>query len=144
MKRLLIGVLTVLLCACSEENVGDNTTDSTVVGTWQLVEQNVGIGPPGEWEDMDNGPFIRFNEDGSFVKSHFDCVPLSFTVENNLIKLAYDCPEGTKYDEWPSYLDSINYRITALSGQYMTLTPATLICTEGCAYRYVRVEEEYD
>ena len=141
MARILVFVMVGgWLMACSEEAVVDLQV-SSIVGTWRPTEQKVGIGSPGEWEAVENGPIIQFFADGSFQYAHFDCTPQTYRVEKDRIIFNYQCSEESEYAEWPSYVEEIAYQVTKLTEEYMTLSPATFICTEGCAYTYRRVEE---
>ena len=138
--KLTTILLLVLLASCSTEEESTNAKKpSTIVGTWVRTEQKVGYGGEGTWEKVAQGDTIRLEGDGSFSWSNLDCVPVSYERAGDLIKLTYNCPDSSQYADWPSYSDSINYRVTDFSDSYLTITPATFICTEGCLYKYARV-----
>jgi hypothetical protein len=113
------------LC-CGLEN---GKSYDALIGKWQLVEQKIGIGPPGEWKDVDNGEQFEFFSDLTFSSTTPTCASGTFILEDNILKF-YCGGEKSLRD----------FTIVKFTGSSMTLTPASVICTEGCLFRYEKIQ----
>lgn len=125
---LIIIVSTWFLMYCSEEHT---PSSPSITGQWKLVEQKIGIAGPGEWKEVSDGDTFEFKTDGSFEKSfHPNCTTGTFEVIGDTLRLHYDCPE---YDvTW-------DYSFRDFSNTSFTLSPITVMCIEGCQFRYQRI-----
>jgi hypothetical protein len=101
----------------------------SLIGKWQLVEQKIGIGPPGEWKEVHNGEQCEFFSDLTFSSSIPDCSSGTFSLEDNLLKF-YCGGEKSLRD----------FIIVEFNGASITLTPASAICIEGCLFRYKKIQ----
>lgn len=96
-----------------------------------MVEQKIGTGGPGEWIEVSDGDTFEFNEDGSFEEpSHPHCATGTFEVIGDTLRLNYDCPE---YDVTWDYL------FQDFNNTSFKLSPLTVMCIEGCQFRYRRI-----
>lgn len=110
----------------------ERVAEKELFGKWQLVEQKIGIGPPGEWTDVDDGNIYEFRRDNSFTYTENpSCPGGSFEVKNDTLVLHYNCIEINK--TW-------DYRMVEFDESSMTLTPASVYCTEGCSFRYKKIQ----
>jgi hypothetical protein len=127
--RVLLVLLILFLSSCSEE---EKLTSSALVGKWQLVEQKVGIGPPGEWTNVKDGAIYEFKTDGTFsISDHPLCTMGTYEVQPESLVLKNDCQEYTT--EW---IFSVK-----MNGSYFLISPTyPTMCTEGCLYKYKKVE----
>ena len=127
-------MLYFLLTGCvDKDDLCCGLQQDRLVGKWRLVEQKVGIGPPGEWEDVTDGEILEFNSDYSFHKSQNPyCTTGSFSVDGDELTLDYNCLE---YDvTW-------EFRVIEFKQSYITISPlAPTLCTEGCLSRYKKIE----
>lgn len=129
-----LSCLLLMKCVDAEEICCgfERVADKELFGKWQLVEQKIGIGPPGEWMDGDDGHTYTFNRDYSFADSENpSCPGGSFEIKGDTLMLHYKCIEGNK--TW-------DYRMVEFDGSSMTLEPASVFCIEGCSFRYQKLQ----
>jgi len=139
---LLMGILLTIAGCSKEEEIAQEET--TIFGTWQLVEQIVGnVGNQGNWEDIENGYTIEFDNNQNYNSTSSPICPSNasnsgtYSIENNekesFLKIILDCDEnenGTFIMEYTfSFLDN-----------FLILSP-TFSCDEGCAYKYIKIED---
>ncbi len=130
MRRLIAVMISLLACSCADQEPSDEEKLSALTGRWQLVEKKVGIGSRGSWQPVDEGPVYQLNTDSTFFLSeHPACVSGFFHLTGSLLFLNFECPT---YDEEQTYYYS-------LSTLQLTLSPATVVCTEGCQFKYKKL-----
>ncbi len=110
--------------------------DEPIIGKWKLVEAFISDGGPQYWVNVENGEEITFTGDGLFSSNRFsECTKGDFSIELNELYLNYNCEGFTSGMENSEGL--ITYNIT-FESNYLLLTPTSLICIEGCNYKYIR------
>lgn len=134
MKNLILGIFALLcLIACEQEPtlVGESTAP-TLVGKWQLVEQNVSDGGPSTWEKVENGTTFRLKADSSFLgfQTFNDCQTGTYDTAADELILTYDC------EDTPPFIYTLRKEDEAI-----ILSPKTVVCIEGCAYKYQKIAE---
>ena len=128
MKKVLGFLLCLILSSCLSHEV-TLSEGSSVVGKWKLVEVNIGIGPAGEWEPVEQGEIYQLNSDGTFsLSANSGCTSESYEINANILDLTFDCPGS----------NPLSYRYT-LEKSYLTLSPAKVMCIEGCLYKFERL-----
>ena len=147
MNRFLTFFLLLAAVACTENETARrqdkaSSEHSDLVGTWVLTEQKVSIGGPATWSAVDQGDTVRLNDDGSFIWPNLDCSPKLYERQDDLIQLSYDCPEDSEYADYAGHVNDFNHRIVSLTASSLTVTPATVMCTEECLYKYTRVDDD--
>lgn len=127
--RTLLLLLIFLLTFCGDE---EELTSTSLVGKWQLVQQKVGIGPPGEWVDISGGQIYEFKTDGTFtISEHHLCTTGEYEMKNDSLVLKNDCLEDSTERIFSIEMHSSHFTISPIY-------PA--MCTEGCFYRYEKRE----
>ncbi len=109
-----------------------------IEGAWKLTAAYISAGGPQYWVDVEDGEKIIFMENGSFSSDKFeDCTTGEFRVVDGSLSLDYDCEgfeSGTENEEGQMTF-KIDYGKNAI-----LLTPTSIICIEGCSYKYERVD----
>jgi hypothetical protein len=127
-------LLSSILCSSCAKNddlccgLENSESYDALIGKWQLVEQKVGIGPPGEWKDVYNGEQFEFFSDLTFSSTTTDCSSGTFGVGDNILK--FYCADESVMD----------FKIVEFTPSSIILTPTSVICTEGCLYRYEKIQ----
>ncbi|GHA51709.1 hypothetical protein GCM10007103_35190 [Salinimicrobium marinum] len=115
----------------------DLTFDHSITGNWKLVEAYISSGGPQYWVDIENGEEFTFLSNGSFESNKFsECTTGDFLVESKELFLNYNCDGFTSGFETPE--GAITYRFT-FEDNYLILTPTSVVCVEGCSYKYKRI-----
>ena len=143
MKYLLYFVLASVffISSCSTnydtlESKDFSANDNSIIGNWKLVEAYISSGGPQYWVNVENGEEITFTSDELFSSNRFsECTNGDFSIESNELFLNYSCNGFTTGFENPE--GAITYKIT-FESNYLLLTPTSVICTEGCSYKYIR------
>lgn len=131
----------IFLTSCSKntdtmESRNLSLLDNPILGKWQLVEASISSGGPQYWVTIENGEEFTFSSDGSFVSDRFsECTTGDFSVESNELLLNYNCNGFTT--EYENSEGAITYKIT-FESNYLLLTPMSVLCIEGCSYKYKR------
>ena len=144
----ILSLITITFLSCSKKD--DGITETSIFGTWKAIEYRVGddiIGAPTpEWETLENGHEITFNENMTYFYKNF-AFPSSCCSEANMcifeldfsnpsydrLSRDYDC-NGTI--EPAEYLE-----IYYFSGKYLIIASA-YYDIGGREYKYVRVEND--
>ena len=130
-------ILSLLLLSCSSK---PETSSTPLNGKWQLTQALISSGGTAEWTRVENGTIYQFNEEGNFSSDQFpDCSEGEYTLKSGELKLSYTC-EGFETsieneDGWITY--KIRYE-----GDYLQLTPSSIICTEACTYRFTKLRSD--
>lgn len=133
---MILLLITVWIFGCSDDDNGTNQ-ETSIYGTWQLVEFFSHPPTGNGWEEVENGFMIELKADGDFVSNEFDeCQTGIFNTSNSVISLVYDCEEFTAGYEEPEGTFSYDYRI---ENSTLELRPANFSCFEGCSYRLRKV-----
>ncbi|RKS42494.1 hypothetical protein BC962_3283 [Gillisia mitskevichiae] len=143
MRYLLYFVLASVLIMSSCSNNYDtletedlSAENDPIIGKWKLVEAYISSGGPQYWVNIENGEEFTFTSNGLFSSNRFsECTNGDFSIESNELILNYSCNEFTTGFENPE--GAITYKIT-FESNYILLTPTSVICFEGCSYKYVR------
>ncbi|MEC7263504.1 MAG: lipocalin family protein [Bacteroidota bacterium] len=133
---LIFGIL--MSCDNDDDLKGFDQDAFPIEGTWKLTEAYISAGGPQYWTDVEDGEEIEFFENGSFSSDKYeDCTTGEFSVVDGNLALDYDCDgfeSGTENDEGQITFE-IDYGKNAI-----LLTPTSIICIEGCSYKYEKVD----
>jgi hypothetical protein len=131
MKKLILFVFALVFFACH-----DSDTDSAppppveFVGAWQVVESYMGIGPPGEWQDVNDGAVYIFNADLTFSVSYGSECSGTYRFENDTLTLYYPCNNTTP---------EVKYSAVIQPDNLLRLAPINPMCIEGCGRRLRKI-----
>lgn len=132
MKSLLLFVfLFLILIGCDQNGlpgIGEKEQGVSLEGNWQLTQQKIGYGPPGEWEPVQEGAIIEFKGNQFKGLSYHSCSEGTFQLDESELTLNFGCDEAS----------SFTYEVE-ISNNRITLSPRTLLCFEGCEYKYVKI-----
>ena len=131
--RIAVVLMALIVSSCVDKNPLDSREGEGLAGEWQLKEQKIGYGPPGEWEDVENGKIIEFTS-GTFKgldNFNSSCDSGTYEIKDDELLLTYTCGDQN---------DSFVYSVI-LEGTSMIISPRTVICIEGCEYRYQKISD---
>lgn len=134
-------LLMITLFGCNEnENEGEKelvVDESQIIGSWKLVEASISAGGPQYLQEVENGEVFEFLDNGKFSSSKYDeCTEGNFSIESSELSLMYDCDGFNPQVQNPD--GAITYEIT-LGPDYFILAPTSVMCVEGCSYKYKKV-----
>ena len=118
-------LIAMIVWSCADHEA---TSVQTLTGKWLLIEEKIGTGPPGVWLPAAVPVTIEYKADGTFTTTaHPDCTG-TYTVTDDILKVVLDC--AGQQEEWSDrfHLDT-----------HLTLTPAIVLCDEGCEYKYKKL-----
>jgi hypothetical protein len=145
---LLLSLIIISFTSCSKND--DGFTETSIFGTWKAIQYKVGddatpSSNAPEWETLENGHEIPFNENMTYFYKNFifpsSCCTATnsciFEIEtedenDNRLSRDYDC-NGTI--EPAEYLDSYHF-----NGKYLIITSNYYDIGER-EYKYVRVQK---
>jgi hypothetical protein len=136
---ILASVFIMSSCSKNDEipESKDLSYDHSILGNWKLVEAYISSGGPQYWVDIESGEEITFLSNGSFESNRFsECKTGEFSIKSNELFLTYTCDGFTSGMENPE--GAITYKLT-LKSNYLILTPTSVLCFEGCSYKYKRI-----
>ncbi len=144
----ITSLLIILLFGC-ENNDGKISNDeidsrgidseNPIIGNWKLVEASISSGGPQYLVAVENGEEFNFLSTGIFISNRSsECTSGIFSIESNELILKYDCDGFITGVENPE--GAITYTITYESN-YLILIPTSVICTEGCSYKYEKITD---
>lgn len=138
MKNLiLILILNISLFGCAEESADAQNT--TIYGTWQLVQSYVVNGVNGNWEKVENGYQYEILSSNTFASNQFsECFEGTIVLKDSEITFDYECEGFTTGIETPA--GSFTYQYSFDNG-LLLLTPTYLTCDEGCGYKFEKIDE---
>ncbi|GAA3625902.1 hypothetical protein [Flavivirga jejuensis] len=130
----IVAIFLISLIGCSSEQNLNNPTDAnSIFGKWKLVEKYLSAGGPQYKVDVENGAEYSFSNNGDFVSDDFfGCTTGEFELESNTLNLMYDC------DKFQDYNGLISYSLS-FESNFLTLIPTTIICVEGCSYKFKKI-----
>mgnify|MGYP000627119768 CR=1 FL=1 len=143
MKRLFSGIPIIIfgvLISCDHEDDLKNFDYDAfpIEGTWKLTEAYISAGGPQYWTDVEDGEEIEFQGNGSFSSDRYpECATGIFSVDDGNLTLEYNCEgfeSGTENEE-----GLITYKLD-YGKNAILLTPTSILCIEGCSYKYERVD----
>ena len=130
MKKLCLAIVCMLLLfACEAERAitEENLVADTLIGNWQLTEQNVSIGGPSTWQTVEDGEIFTLASDGQFMGFNWvNCSTGNYETTQESLILRYDCPDNSNIFTYSLEKDN----------EEIILSPKTVICTETCKYKY--------
>ncbi|WP_228235564.1 lipocalin family protein [Allomuricauda sp. M10] len=141
MKQLFVALLLCLVfnsCDNEDDLKGFDQDAFPIEGTWKLTAAYISAGGPQYWTDVENGEEIEFQGNGSFSSDRYpECTSGNFSVDEGNLTLEYDCEgfeTGTENEE-----GLITYTLD-YGKNTILLTPTSIICIEGCSYKYEKVD----
>lgn len=138
-KLVLILCVSFLAMSCSSDDTTQEE-NTTLVGTWQLVEIYLSDGEgSGGWNSIDDGYTYTFKSDSTFTSNRFsECTTGKYSVSATQLVLEYDCEDFTTEIESPEGTFIENFK---MEDRFIFLTPAYLQCIEGCSYKFLKIKE---
>lgn len=83
---------------------------------------------------------MEFFSNGIFSSNkYFACTSGNFSIELHKLILNYDCKGFTTGLE--NSEGAITYEVT-FEANYFFLTPTSVICIEGCSYKYEKISDK--
>ena len=79
----LLLLLIFILSFCRD---GEELTSNSLVGKWQLVQQNISTGSAGEWINVSDGQIYDFKTDGSFTVSDDPLCTMGYYEVTNVLE----------------------------------------------------------
>ncbi len=111
--------------ACHQTEIP--TSDGSLIGAWQLVEQKVSIGGPAEWTKVRKGNVYVFSKDGRWENRGFEsCGQGTYELKGDALKFEFGCSDA---------LADMVYDCQ-FEGREFTIYPTSVRCVEECLYRY--------
>lgn len=137
----LVLFLTLVLFNC--ESNDSIASINSINGKWKLFEAYISAGGPQYLVKIENGEEFefssnaKFTSNGKFTSDKFeDCTEGTFSVKSESLISRYDC-DGFQTGVENSN-GEITYKISFESG-YLVMVPTSVICIEGCSYRYKKI-----
>ena len=144
MKNLiLIFNLIIVASSCSQSDE-NKQIENSIYGTWQLSERTANNvdGTPNDWEQIENGYKITFDENFSY-KSEIkptDCNEIISSTyitqseeEINILEVTITCNNQSKTFK-------SKYSYTFENSTHLILNPIEPVCPEGCVFKYKKIE----
>ncbi|GGW93564.1 hypothetical protein [Salegentibacter mishustinae] len=140
---VLIFSILITLVSCSK-NEKDNPTDNSINGTWQLIGRTANNvdGSPNDWEQVENGYKITFNEDFTYESeiSPANCNEIDssiYLIENeselNIIETTITCIN-------PEVFFQSTHSYSFDKNGHLNLKPIEPGCPEGCTFKFRKIE----
>ena len=128
-RYLIISAFFFFMFSSCTKSICDINNPS-LIGEWQLIEQNISNGGPSKWESVNDGNQFSLFEDGSYegIKVFSDCDSGNFESTVTELRFMPTCNDSS---------EDFVYSISRNCDQ-LTLRPLTVICVEECAYKYER------
>ena len=144
MKNLILVFSLIIVtnsCSQSDEN---KQIENSIYGTWQLSDRTANNvdGTPNDWEQVENGYKITFNEDFSYNSEIYpnDCNEISSSTyitqseeEINILEIIIIC--NNQSETFKS-----KYSYTFENSTHLILNPIEPVCPEGCVFKYKKIE----
>ncbi|WP_437394928.1 hypothetical protein [Flagellimonas lutimaris] len=142
MKRWFIGLLCFgllsVLVKCDSNGSDDIIEEQSILGKWKLTEAYISAGGPQYWVNIEDGEEIVFLDSGNFSSDRYtECTAGEFMVDEDILTLDFNC-EGFE-SEMENEEGLITYQIELGENEFL-LTPLSVICIEGCSYKYIRID----
>ena len=138
MKSIIISALTIFLfIGCEEETVEQNET--SIYGTWQLVEAWVVDGVDGKWVSVEEGYLYELKPSKAFESTRYEeCKTGTFQIENDSLIFIYDCPQFNPCEKGNSRcVEKFEKK-----GDIIVMTPTYQNCAEGCGRKFKKVADK--
>ena len=140
LKLGITSLLIILSLGCDNNDDAGIDIEHSIIGSWKLVEAYISSGGPQYWVTIENGEELEFFSNGIFSSNkYFACTSGNFSIELHQLILNYDCNgfmTGFENSE-----GAITYEIT-FEANYFFLTPTSVICIEGCSYKYENISDK--
>jgi len=138
---ILILSLVIIVGGCSNSEENSDTLYS-INGTWQLTKSTANNvdGTPNDWEQVENGYKITFNQDFSYESeiNPTDCNEIGSSLyivdsEENLLETSITCSN-------PDIVFESTFSYSFENATILILSPIEPACPEGCAFMYRKIE----
>jgi hypothetical protein len=130
MKKSMFFFFTIYLILISCNSDDDNYKKQSLIGNWKLIETYGSYG--GElphWSTVSDGYLYEFKSDNSLYSDEYLCEGNYLILQNNKIKMHFDCNESQILATYDIYLDK----------EFLILTPNPSSCDEGCAEKFEKI-----
>ncbi|MFD2828093.1 hypothetical protein ACFSYG_16565 [Leeuwenhoekiella polynyae] len=136
--KLSIIALLFMFIGCDTENETQNESEALLNGNWQNTEAFISSGGPQYWIEIEDGEEIQFLSNGTFSSNRYtECTRGTFSIEDSTLTLKYVCPD---FEPTAANEDGLITYSIAYESKTFLLTPTSgPICTEGCSYKYQKV-----
>jgi hypothetical protein len=132
-------LFTIILFGCADTDNNLTLNSESLLGNWKLVETSISSGGPQYTVAIENGEEFKFSDNGTFTSTKYSaCSTGSFSTASKELILKYGCSTFTTNIE--NAEGNITYQVTFKS-DYMTLTPTSVFCSEGCNYIYKKIAD---
>ena len=139
-KFEIASLLIILSFGCDKSDDAGIDSENSIIGSWKLAEAYLSSGGPQYWVTIESGEEFKFLNNGIFSSNKYsECISGNFSTELNKLILNYDCNGFTTGFE--NSEGAITYEIT-FESNYFLLTPTSVICIEGCSYKYKKITDE--
>ena len=142
MKRVVTFIMLIIFYSCSSDDSALEKialTNQNIVGTWQINGRKVSAGGslPKEFNPIEEGTILIFELDGTYKNvTHASEELISagkFSFSESSLELLPETEEGDA-------VEKRSYDITLYENEMVVFPTGPLVCTEGCLFRYIRVE----
>jgi len=144
MKTLILFFLLSLFlgsCGGSDDKQQVQLNDTSIVGTWQLVEAYSDSGDGnGQWILVEEGYTYIFETDSTFeTTKSSSCFLGKYRVLNDSLYLSFS---KTEHCQGFERIEIITFNIKGVTGEgLLSFYPTYLTCDEGCGYRFKKIAE---
>tara|TARA_R110001592_G_scaffold28100_3_gene103707 strand:+ start:241 stop:654 length:414 start_codon:yes stop_codon:yes gene_type:complete len=131
-------MITTLVTSCNNQD--DGPIDTSISGTWQLVEVYDG-GSLQPYRTVEDGSFITFKTDSTLTSTFHS---LGCAIDQ--IEGSFETTKGEKSRELTMHLScedkqlAIAYYYGIDSEGHLVISPKEFSCGEGCSWKFKRIE----
>jgi len=111
--------------SCASEST-EVITDEPLIGQWTHIERAFSIGGPLITEDVNDGVVYNIKSGGTFTLMSATSESGTWRVADDVLSFDFDGEVGDRIVDFKYEID----------GDILTLSPAFVICVEGCFDRY--------
>ncbi len=132
MKSIFLILITVFFSISCTKN-DNNNQETTIIGSWKLIEAYGSDGGEGSWQIIENGYNYEFKESGLLLSNRFNCDG-TFEIDESLdhqLNISFQC-DDTQFQ--------LSHQIIFEAGNLILWN--SLDCDEGCGWKFKRVQSE--